>query len=932
MLLMAGYFERRWDWPGYEKWEANKYRLKRLGATVHATIRARSSRVDGEGLFTVPPGFRPAVPVAWDVGVSDGVPHALQINSEGIGSYVSLSTPAADIPITYHTTHSWHTQDPAQMEFQGEFLHRPTPGAGKFQLWRQGLTVLAQLSALATPVPIWEQPPKPRPQLSVDPETWLSHAQLWEPSLNVWIRESNKVVNVGALVKDPSIRYDILGREYDPPAWQIQFRDNIVGWIDDTYVQTYGDVSGVPETWPLFWLPDGFRPGRTRHWILQSQRVDAQGQILDRQNWVDLGIQISPWGMAYYDHVPVREAGYRHFTTTLAWPVGADVCQRSQAVKEGLLKALNLESCQQVTWMDLASLRELEVNTRTNIRSNREYLTSDLESFLPFDLMGLTRLRRLVVTHDSPSVISLETPPLSLAHVPQLERLVFQDITLTQLSEDFLVNTPDLRYLDLRLAQVTRLPSGFLTFTPQLQSLYLDLGPELTDLPPGFLAHTPHLRHLHLRLRSEALAQLPPDFLRDAPRLETLTLHVWGDGRVPLLPGFLSHAPRLQRAVIATERAQHATQQPLLVLEEPASFLTQAPQLQELWLHRVAAGSDFLDHLPDTARIHWVSWGSAPMPPALSLAATAPQSWLFVRTTDFIPESWASVAESLNLVLSHTQSEIPQATITWLSEQRLRALILDLESHLDINPEDYHRLLEAFRAAQGRQTPRRVSLLLPRDDPQVLPRGLLSGYAYEWLYLKNLDMRTLPPTFFADVTATALLLEPGLHNTWHFSDLELPLRHLLQASQVQHLGLILPSQLWLPAEALGNLDFVCLELDLTPLLHNSTFEDLQTFLEVENISLTWTARAVKADPTALRSWWQRTERRPQLAQPTWFESSHMPWAQERGCRHSLYLRMHGDVIVFAPHMLALMGQLRHVRLTYNLADCPQCPHTPAGGR
>ena len=933
MLLMAGYFERRWDWPGYEKWEANKYRLKRLGSTVQATIRANGSQVDGEGLFSVPKGLRPSAPATGKLTGIDSVPYALRFAPDGHSTYVPLTESVSEDFITYRADFSWTTRDAARLEHQGTFLHQPHPGAGRFRLRRQGHTVLAQLSALATPVPPWFPLLHSPPQLSMDPDDWGNQflgewKHYYQPELR-YVDGPYPGPQHPTYLQEPDIRYDIVGQSLDPPAWQIRFADDTVLWVREHGVRIHGDSHRVPVTNPLFYIPEGFRPGHTVKWPLKSQPVHADGQIQDNLPRLDLAVEITPRGRAFYGPVPVPEAGYQQFQATIAWPIGTDLCQRSQAVKDAVMDGVETHNCENVTWTELASFSQLEVNAWTNVESDMEI---GVESFLSFDLMGLTGLRDLKVTHDFDGGLSLEPPPLFLSHVPQLERLVFRDIILHQVPEDFLVHTPTLQTLDLSLSVKEPLPLGFLAFTPRLRSLSLNLGQNLKELPPGFLADVPHLQHLNLALHGEALAQLPPDFLRDAPRLETLTLHVWGDGRVPLLPGFLSHAPRLQRAVIATERAQNATQQPLLVLEEPASFLAQAPQLQELWLHRVAAGSDFLDHLPDTARIHWVSWGSAPMPPAVSLAATAPQSWLYVRTTDLIPESWASVTESLNLVLSHTQSEIPQATITWLSEQRLRALILDLESHLDINPEDYHRLLEAFRAAQGHQTPRRVSLLLPRDDPQVLPRGLLSGYAYEWVYLKNLDMRTLPPTFFADVTATALLLEPGLHNTWHFPDLQLPLRHLLQASQVQHLGLILPSQLWLPAEALGNLDFVCLELDLTPLLHNSTFEDLQTFLEVENISLTWTARAAKADPTALRSWWQRTERRPQLAQPTWFESSHLPWAQERGCRRSLYLRMHGDVIVFAPHMLTLMGQLRHVRLTYNLADCPQCPHTPAGGR
>ncbi len=936
MLLVAGYFESDRPWPGWEKWRGNQFRLERLGSTVQATVRANSSQVDGEGLFTVPKGLLPAAPVTGELTGTGSVSHALRIAPDGHSTYVPLTESVSEDFITYRADFSWTTRDPARLEHQGTFLHQPDSGAGRFRLWRQGHTVLAQLSALATPVPPWFPPHHSPPQLSMDPDhfgnqfldQWKRH---YQPERR-YVDGPHHGPQHPTYLQDPDIRYDILGQSLDPLAWQIRFADDTVLWISGHGIQIHGDSLQVPVTNPLFHIPEGFRPGSTVKWALKSQPVHADGQIQDNLPRLDLAVEITPQGHGFYDPVPMHEAGYRQFRSTVAWPVGTDLCQRSQAIKDAVTDGIGTNSCEHVTWTELASISQLEVNAWTNVDSDMEI---GVESFLPFDLMGLTGLRALEVTHnfvDFDGGLSLEPPPLFLSHVPQLESLTFRNIILHRVPDDFLVHTPALQALNLTLSVKEPLPSGFLAFTPRLQSLSLNLGQELKELPPGFLAHVPHLQHLNLALHGEALVQLPPDFLRDASRLETLTLHVWGDGRVPLLPGFLSHAPRLQRAVIGTERAENAVRRPLLVLEEPASFLTQAPRLQELWLHRVAVGSDFLDHLPDTARVHWVPWDNAPMPPALSLASTMPQSRLYIRATDPIPESSVPVAESLNLVLSHASSEIPPATFTWLSEQKLRALILDLEGHPDIQPKDYQRLLEAIETAQGRQIPRRVSLLLPRDDPQVMPRDLLSGYSYDWLHLKHLDVRTLPPTFFADFTANALLLEPGLHDAWHLPDLVLSLRHLLQAPQVQHLGLILPPQLWLPAGALDNLDFVCVELDLTPLLHNVTFEDLQTFLEAENISLAWQARTAEVDPTARRSWWQWTEPRLQLTQPTWFETSHVPWARAQGCRRSLYLRMHGDVVVFDPHMLALMGQLRHVRLTYNPADCPLCPHIPAASR
>ena len=956
-------------WPAF--W------LQRLGTTVELRLDSLALPLTQAGwrLFQLPYGFRPAEPVSWRLGEAGGTPFEVRVSPNGNVTYHSLAKEADETglrqraEIANDTTITWTTHDLPFIVQSGDYLHQPVGNGGTYHLMRKGNRVWAWLMANAAPVPTWMRPDLDTPiaHLSVHPYTPLPHRD-WEPDLNIYsnarLRSGDRV---GRMDRNPAVRYEVVGRSsssyYDTAYfhspigtfnrlqtgynWQIRYGENEVGWVSGQWIQFHGVQDEVPVTDRLFDIPGAFRPGNDPEndvqWKVKAQPVNAQGHPLTGSPVPELKLQLTSWdvGGRYEPDTATAEAGYYRYATVKSWTARSDVCYRSRAIQKAIAKAMSNDpiqvGCSDVTWQDLANLEALalESSALSNVFPyGNAWDSLDQGSVRDDDLMGLTGLRALEVTHDFndfDGVFSLEPPPLFLSHVPQLESLTFRNIFLHQVPDDFLVHTPALQTLDLALSVNEPLPPGFLAFTPRLQSLSLNLGQELKELPPGFLARVPLLQHLNLALHGEALARLPPDLLRDAPRLETLTLHVWGDGHVPLPPGFLSHAPRLQRAVIATERARNAARRPLLVLDEPASFLTQAPRLQELWLHRVATGSDFLDHLPDTARIHWVPGNSAPMPPALSLASTKPQSRLHVRTTDPIPESSAPVTQSLDLVLSHASSEIPPATITWLSERKLRALILDLEGHLDIHPEDYQRVLEAFGAAQGRQTPSRVSLLLPSDDPQVLPRGLLSGHAYEWLHLKHLDVHTLPPAFFADVTATALLLEPGLHNTYG-SDPELSLRRLLQDAQVRHLGLILPPPLWLPAGALGNLDFVCVELDLTPLLHNATFEDLQAFLNVENLSLTWQARAAKADPTARRSWWQPTVRRLQLAQPTWFETSHMPWAREQGCRRSLYLRLHGDVVVFDPHMLALMGQLRHVRLTYNPADCPQCPHIPATDR
>ena len=544
MLLMAGHFEWSGGWPRYEKWEGNKFRLERLGSTVRATIRARSSGVSGEGLFTVPPGLRPLAPVTGELRGDLPVPYTLQISPAGTSTYLPLNPQAENRHITYSTTMTWTTQDPAQMEFQGSFPPQPSAGRGQFKLLRRGQTVLAQLSAGATAVPPWFPPSASPPQLSMDPDDWANQhpGRDYEPELRV-VDSDDQLIHRATYLADPDLRYDILGQNLDPPAWQIRLGDDRVIWVKDYGFLIHGDSRTVPVTNPLFQIPQGFRPGRTKTWILNSQPVDSEGHVPENPTWQPLSVEITPEGRAFYDHVPVGEAGFRQFQTTLAWPVGADVCQRSQGLKEALAATFQTFRCENVTWADLARVRNLEVNANTNIVSSREYLTKDLESFLPFDLMGLTGLRSLAVTHELSSLGDyvythwpVPVPPLFWAQVPHLEHLTFRNVALNQVPDDFLGHTPALQSLDLTLAQVTRLPPGFLAFTPQLQSLTLDLGQDLTELPPGFLAHPPRLQHLSLNGPDAVLARLLPHLFTAAADLETLQLRVSGAGTIHLPP------------------------------------------------------------------------------------------------------------------------------------------------------------------------------------------------------------------------------------------------------------------------------------------------------------------------------------------------------------------------------------------------------------
>lgn len=628
MLWMAGHYWTPVAEPSgyYEEWRGI-YRLERLGSTVHAQLLAQGLPLTqqahaGEPLFAIPYGFRPAQPVIWLLGEEGGPRYELQISPQGKVTYGPQprgpdgEALLEDPGVSYNVTVTWTTQDTAQMEASGVYLHRPVGQGGAYHLIRRGNTVSALLKADTAPVPAWVRPAAatPLPQLGVHPD--IPPSSYSDSNLTVY--RIPFVDIIGRLKRDPAVRYDIVGRSCcyrlpHPPIgtlsgydWQIRFGEDEVGWVRGLWVQTYGDLSEVPVTDPLFFLPSAFRPAQDIHWVVNAQPVDTQDPTLEGSSWTALGLRASQGGRVHYDpDIPLAEAGYRRYITTITWTAAADVCQRSWAIQRAIVRALNqtdhhLVACNRVTWSDLTRIQTLELTPRDLYREYPGSLYGDpYVRFLPHDLSGLSKLQRIQVTNDPQvydGLITLDLiPSLFLAHVPQLRELALEGVSLTQLPADFLVHTPQLQRLVLNLDKGTELLPGFLGFTPHLQSLELNLDPDLTHLPVDFLAHTPQLRHLRLNVSRDVLAQFPPHLFTVTPHLETLQLRVSSGSTSPLPPGFLQHTPQLKEIVLWQDSAPYGTPASLLVLAEPTPFLAHAPRLQHLDL---GIPSEALHQLP----------------------------------------------------------------------------------------------------------------------------------------------------------------------------------------------------------------------------------------------------------------------------------------------------------------------------------------------
>ena len=299
------------------------------------------------------------------------------------------------------------------------------------------------------------------------------------------------------------------------------------GTVTATLAFRPADGLGAGPPAHLFTVPAGFRPART---VRRSVVVDKAGCH-------SRTLEVRPQGTVRLLAVPVSAVTEPPVhETTMTWTTGADVCQRHIWVQARLLQALRSQgrvrdSCAEVTWPDLASVRSLNLKPAATLRAWLEG-TPPLQAH---DLAGLTGLRTLALQGDvwfpavpvdllvhAPALGSLDLsgsrlplPPSFLAHAPELRRLTLRDVDpnilsflppglevldlevpvgRTELPPD-LFHAPKLRALTLRAAGLTRLPGDWLAHVPQLEYLTLDI-PRLTVLPVDFQTDTPNLREI----------------------------------------------------------------------------------------------------------------------------------------------------------------------------------------------------------------------------------------------------------------------------------------------------------------------------------------------------------------------------------------------------------------------------------------------------
>ena len=251
---------------------------------------------------------------------------------------------------------------------------------------------------------------------------------------------------------------------------------------------------------------------RASHGEVEGWPVPQDGQaIAEADGPHTFRMQVHPNGnVGYVDDAGVDGIGYLRYTVNLAWPTpGAEpqVCTRSRAVQQAILKALAATDCAVLTWEQLASIRALD---------------AQLEVSEGTDFAGLTGLESVSLKFGD--VVPL---PSTLAQLPRLRDLELMLNLQEALPEGFLSRNSHLKGLTIGSPDLTSLPAEFLAYIPQLTHLSLDI-PQLEALPNHFLAQSPSL--MSFRLNAPQLQTVSRE-VRTLLKAHTMQVVVVGPGQ-----------------------------------------------------------------------------------------------------------------------------------------------------------------------------------------------------------------------------------------------------------------------------------------------------------------------------------------------------------------------------------------------------------------
>ena len=595
---------------------AGAFHLTREGNAVYATFQTDRSPVQflardqPEVLFTVPEGFRPVLPVTWEVSAEpvlpDGTPHPdppdrrvfrMRVDPEGRVRYVDDAGVDGVGYLRYHTALAWplagteprlceRYQTTREAILEAVQALENAPMHCSHVDWFH----LARMRTLS--VPIHFDPDLARHALLGLTNLTTLQLRLW-PVIGV-------TVPAELLVHTPRLkRLDVDDSSFTLPADLLLYTPLLADLSLGNNPHRELDLPGglLVHTPHLETLHlEGRHPAAGLVQLLAHVPRLARLTVMPSTPLPETFLAAVP----HLTHLTIKEGfepcatpqllapvpHLRHVAVSMPGEAEALACL-ARALRRYAPALDQLE-------VDLKELHDLTVEILPSL-PRLTHLTLDAHDIttLPMHLLAQApELTRLTFQGGA----DLTLPASFFAHTPRLTDLSLQVSRLNDLPPDLLAPVPDLRRLQLVIRDATTLPEWFLD---QVTEIRMVVG-QLADLPADFLMHAPHLEVLYLDVRSQK--SFPEHFLTYAPRLVELHLDVPSLRVLP--PSFLAHAPRLEVFHLDTGyswRLEGEGDTPSVLRSFPKNFLTHTPQLVELYLRVPALGalpSSFLGHAP----------------------------------------------------------------------------------------------------------------------------------------------------------------------------------------------------------------------------------------------------------------------------------------------------------------------------------------------
>ena len=752
---------------------AGAFHLTREEGVVYATFQTNRSPVQflardqPEVLFTVPEGFRPVLPVTWEVSaqpvLTDGTPHPdrpdrrvfrMQVDTAGRARYVDDAGVDGVGYLQYHTALAWplagteprlcerprkirkgilaavqtlndaalhcsevdwtHLARIRTLSLSDRTLALSWPDALDADTERQALLGLTNLATLKVSAP--DMPPledlgyHPRWELPAD---LLAHTPRLE-RLEVWPDDSWLVLPTGWFRYIPLLTHLSLGSLY-----HMDLSDDLLAPVPHLESLHLGDMHPSERAQLLARVPH-----------LTHLSVSSSSPLPE----------ILLAGVPRLTHLELFSSGL--LPETLLAPVPR-LTHLTLSTRRPLPETL-LAPVPHLTHLELRNINDPDLPA--NLLAPVPHLAS----------LHLASWHSERYLWEDPIQYSASAPGLvlRLSHVPRLTRLTVDG--RTSLPETFLEGLAQLTHLtvtvrdglelpDALLAPVPRLthltvhgrdgldlPGDWLAPVPDLESLDLG-GPYPAAVLARMLAHVPRLTHLNTRLTVSSSSPLPETFLPAMPRLTHLTLRVIGvDGTTALpahllaqgpalthltlrganwaLPdGFFAHVPRLTALILDVTGS----------LSLPARLLDPVPQLTELRINTGALSlpARLLDSVPQLTELRIDTGGDT----TTSLPA------------DFLTQ--APHLKSLRLRIDNPEA-FPADFLA--HAPHLETLDLSIDSLTPLPPTFLHAL------------PRVVKLDLSTGNLEALPTGFLTHVPrLVELHLFMPRLQALPPGFLA---------------------------------------------------------------------------------------------------------------------------------------------------------------------------------------